>query len=218
MNSQGYNCLESTKIALFKNYSDFSGRSRRRDFWFYILFLIIMAYFYFYIFLFLTDFCRFEPDFVISLLVLIALILLFPLISLTVRRLHDTGKSGFYIFIQLLPIIGTLILLVALLEDSKNDNIYGPSPKYNNNIVANQGNNYIPPQNNMIIQGNNVNIPQNNLPYNQGNIIYNPNSNYNNDGKGNDISVSLMNVAHGNAVIPQGETLVNQVSDVYPSQ
>ena len=208
MNSQGYNCLESTKITLFKNYCDFSGRSRRRDFWFYILFLMIIGYFYFYIFLFLTDFCRFEPDFVITLLVLISLILLFPLISLTVRRLHDTGKSGFYIFIQLLPIIGTLILLVALLEDSKNDNIYGPSPKYNNDIVANQGNNYIPPQN----------IPQNNLPYNQGNIIYNPNSNYNNDGKGNDISVPLMNVAHGNAVIPQGETLVNQVSDVYPSQ
>ncbi len=96
--------------------------------------------------------------------------------------------------------------------------IYGPSPKYNNNIVANQGNNYIPPQNNTIIQGNNVLIPQNNLPYNQGNIIYNPNSNYNNDGKGNDISVPLMNVPHGNAVIPQGEPLVNQVSDVYPSQ
>ena len=65
-----------------------------------------------------------------SLLFLIATI---PFISATVRRLHDIGKSGCYIFIGFIPLLGQLYLLFLLSKDSnEGNNEYGDSPKYNN--------------------------------------------------------------------------------------
>ena len=65
-----------------------------------------------------------------SLLFLIAII---PFISATVRRLHDIGKSGCYIFIGFIPLLGQIYLLFLLCKDSnEGNNEYGASPKYNN--------------------------------------------------------------------------------------
>jgi len=65
-----------------------------------------------------------------SLLFLIAII---PFISATVRRLHDIGKSGCYIFIGFIPLFGQIYLLFLLCKDSnEGNNEYGASPKYNN--------------------------------------------------------------------------------------
>jgi uncharacterized membrane protein YhaH (DUF805 family) len=53
-----------------------------------------------------------------------------PALAVTVRRLHDTGKSGFWIFIALIPLIGSIWLLVLLCtEGTAGENKYGPDPK-----------------------------------------------------------------------------------------
>jgi uncharacterized membrane protein YhaH (DUF805 family) len=56
--------------------------------------------------------------------------MLIPGIAVTVRRLHDSGRSGWWILIALIPLIGTIILLVFMVLDSQpGDNEYGPNPK-----------------------------------------------------------------------------------------
>ena len=58
-----------------------------------------------------------------------ALALLIPLLSAGARRLHDTGRSGWWQLINLIPIIGTIILIILFAQDSHDDNKYGPNPK-----------------------------------------------------------------------------------------
>jgi uncharacterized membrane protein YhaH (DUF805 family) len=56
--------------------------------------------------------------------------ILTPSIAVTVRRLHDTGRSGWWILIELVPIIGTIVLVVFTVQDSKQGyNQHGPNPK-----------------------------------------------------------------------------------------
>ena len=67
---------------------------------------------------------------IIIIAVIIGIILIIPLISSTVRRLHDTGRSGCYYFLGFIPFVN-IILFIFLTEDSKQTiNQYGPSPKY----------------------------------------------------------------------------------------
>ena len=66
------------------------------------------------------------------------LIMLIPSLSLAVRRLHDVGKSGWYYLLGIIPIFGSILLLVYLIEDSnEGDNKYGPNPKCMGPIVCN---------------------------------------------------------------------------------
>ena len=105
--------------------------------------------------------------------------LMLPLLCATVRRLHDIGKRGEYIFILLVPLYGPITLLVLLCRDSQPEtNKFGPSPKYNqaqmqtqpqgigapllqSNIVYQPNNNIIVPTNNVMATTNNI-ITQNN--------------------------------------------------------
>ena len=58
---------------------------------------------------------------------------LVPQIAITIRRLHDIGKSGWYYLIGLIPLVGGIILLVWMCQDSTEDNQWGPNPK---NIIG----------------------------------------------------------------------------------
>ena len=61
---------------------------------------------------------------------IISLFTTVPLIALTVRRLHDVGKSGWMFFIVLIPLIGAIWLLVLMLTESNpGENKYGPNPE-----------------------------------------------------------------------------------------
>jgi len=61
---------------------------------------------------------------------LYSLAVLIPSLAVTVRRLHDVGKSGWFILVGLIPLIGSIWLLVLFCTDSKpGENQYGPSPK-----------------------------------------------------------------------------------------
>jgi len=76
------------------------------------------------------------------IMVLINIVLSIPMISASVRRLHDTGKSGLYLLLLLIP-FGSIVLFIFFLEDSHQaPNMYGPSPKYmanqNGTLMSNQ--------------------------------------------------------------------------------
>lgn len=58
------------------------------------------------------------------------LVTFLPSVSVTVRRLHDTGRSGWFMLIQLIPIVGSIVFFITMLLDSQPDvNSYGPNPK-----------------------------------------------------------------------------------------
>ena len=123
-------------LKVIKNYAGFGGRARRKEYWMFALFNLIfivvagivdnilgttfkmdmggqsvnLHYGYFYI--------------------LYALAVLIPGLAVSVRRLHDVGKSGWMLLISLIPIAGAIWLLVLILTNSKpGENKYGPNPK-----------------------------------------------------------------------------------------
>lgn len=114
-------------IAL-KKYATFSGRAQRAEYWYFILFYIIIFFG-----LSVVDGITgsFSADAGMGLLGgLLTLVLLIPSIAVSVRRLHDTGRSGWWLLIALIPIVGAIILLVFTVQDSSlGDNTYGPNPK-----------------------------------------------------------------------------------------
>jgi uncharacterized membrane protein YhaH (DUF805 family) len=103
-----------------KKYADFSGRATRQEYWMYILFYMV-----FYIVLAVV-----EGVLGLSILTTVfSLGLLVPTISLAARRLHDTGRTGWWQLLSLVPIVGSIVLIVFLVQDSDDDNPYGPNPK-----------------------------------------------------------------------------------------
>ena len=103
---------------VFRNYVVFDGRARRSEYWWFALFSFIVG--------FVVELLH------SSLLTgLVNLALLLPSLAVAVRRLHDTNRSGWWLLLVLIPIIGWIALLVFYVQDSQPGmNQYGPSPKY----------------------------------------------------------------------------------------
>lgn len=115
-------------LEVLRKYAVFSGRARRREYWFFVLFnFIISLVFVALDFLFGTI----DLQAGVGLLSgLYALAVLIPGLAVSVRRLHDTGRSGWWLLIALVPIIGAIVLLVFFVTDSEaGTNQYGPNPK-----------------------------------------------------------------------------------------
>lgn len=121
--------------AVFNKYADFSGRSRRSEYWYFYLFVLIVI-FSLYIPIIIgvvTDNAIFSMVFGIPLL-LFALATMIPNLAAIARRLHDTGRSAWNYFFVLIPLVGAILLLIWLAEDSKpGTNQWGPNPKGVNN-------------------------------------------------------------------------------------
>lgn len=115
-------------LQALKKYTVFTGRARRREYWFFVLFNILIS-----AALGVVDYFTrtYNAEYGIGLLgAVYALGVLLPAIAVTVRRLHDTGRSGWWLLIVLVPIIGGIVLLVFMVLDGQpGDNQYGPSPK-----------------------------------------------------------------------------------------
>lgn len=107
----------------FSQYVGFAGRARRSEFWYFYLFTIIVSIGASVLQRAVSN----SSSGVITGIVGLALIL--PSLAVGVRRLHDTGRSGWWILIGLIPVIGTIVLIVFYVQDSHSDNHYGPSPK-----------------------------------------------------------------------------------------
>ncbi len=115
-------------LEVLKKYAVFSGRARRKEFWFFVLFNIIIS-----IVLAVIDGVTgsFSPEAGMGLLGgIYTLAVLIPGIAVSVRRLHDTERSGWWLLIALVPLIGAIVLLVFMVQDSKpGQNQYGANPK-----------------------------------------------------------------------------------------
>lgn len=114
-------------LEALKKYAEFNGRARRKEYWFFILFNILISVFFATI-----DFVSgsFNAETGVGLLSgLYSLAVLIPGIAVTVRRLHDTDRSGWWLLIPLIPVIGGIVLFIFMVQDSTGDNQYGPSPE-----------------------------------------------------------------------------------------
>jgi len=111
-----------------KQYADFNGRARRTEFWMFMLFNIIFMTIAIVLDNVIgTNFGELPYGF---FYLIYALAILIPGLAVEVRRLHDTGRSGWWILISLVPLIGAIWLLVLLVLDSEPEaNEYGPNPK-----------------------------------------------------------------------------------------
>jgi len=114
-------------VDVFKKAIDFSGRSRRKEYWLFVLFTTGIS-----IVLSIVDAITglaLAEDFGV-LGGLFSLIIIIPSISVTVRRLHDIGRSGWWLLLTFVPIIGWITLFIFnLLDRQSGTNAYGPSPK-----------------------------------------------------------------------------------------
>ncbi|HUI92531.1 MAG TPA: DUF805 domain-containing protein [Chitinivibrionales bacterium] len=117
-------------LAVLKKYAVFSGRARRREYWMFALFQII-----FYVAAAILDnvfHTKLQGELYGLFYCLYALATFLPNLGVTVRRLHDVGKSGWFMLIALIPIIGAIWLLVLMCRDGdQGQNDYGPDPKEN---------------------------------------------------------------------------------------
>jgi uncharacterized membrane protein YhaH (DUF805 family) len=113
---------------LKEHYSDFKGRARREEYWMFVLFNFIFSFVI--IFIFIGIGIAIDVPALAGLGYLYYLAVLIPSIAVVVRRLHDVGKSGWYYFVSLIPLVGFIWLLVLLCTDSENGpNKWGENPK-----------------------------------------------------------------------------------------
>lgn len=128
--------IENAKTILTQNYCNFNDRARRSEYWLFVLFNIIVEIILSAIGAILVYDLK-NQIISFSLLSLYSLIIFIPGLALTIRRLHDTGKSGWYILVALIPIVGGIIVLYFLVQDSQQEqNEYGISPKYGGIITS----------------------------------------------------------------------------------
>ena len=115
-------------LEALKKYAVFSGRARRAEYWYFVLFNLIVAFV-----LALIDTLLGTTTGVSSFGLLsgiYSLAVLIPTLAVMVRRLHDIDRTGWWLLINLVPLVGTIVLLVfALTPGTPGSNQYGPDPK-----------------------------------------------------------------------------------------
>lgn len=116
-------------LKVLRNYATFSGRARRQEFWMFVLFNLVIAFALRVVdhFAGLTYGPNGSQGILHSIYMLAVLI---PGIAVATRRLHDIGKSGFYLFVAFVPCIGGFMLLYwYILDGNPGTNAYGADPK-----------------------------------------------------------------------------------------
>ena len=114
---------EAIKTSLVEKYATFSGRATRSEYWYVVLFGYLLALLIVFLGMIIDS-----PELIIGLSTVLSLILLVPGLALCIRRLHDTGRSGWWYLLVLIPYIGAFALLIIFCLKSSEDNKYGPKP------------------------------------------------------------------------------------------
>lgn len=127
-------------LLVWKKFAQFDGRSRRAEYWYFTLFNFLIFFVFFLGFLLGVALASQRGPssdvgvgiiyFCAGLHILYGFVILIPSIAVTVRRLHDTGRSGLWFLFNFIP-FGPIVLLIFLVQDSEpGTNDYGPNPKY----------------------------------------------------------------------------------------
>ena len=104
------------------NYANFNGRARRSEYWWFLLVVNVL-------FAALAFVALLVSEVLIVILAIFALAVILPALAVTVRRLHDTNRSGWWILVNLIPYVGGLVLLVlCAFAGTSGPNRYGPDP------------------------------------------------------------------------------------------
>ncbi|MBT3695967.1 MAG: DUF805 domain-containing protein [Gammaproteobacteria bacterium] len=100
-------------INTLKSYSDFASRTGRNDYWMFMLFYVVLSV------------ATGIVDSILGILLvnsIYSLVMLVPLVAATTRRLHDTGRSGFWQLLIFIPVLGLLVLIWFLAQESDGEN------------------------------------------------------------------------------------------------
>ena len=129
MESMGFSQAVKT---CFSKYATFSGRARRSEFWRFAQLILIISFLLGFIPVIIRFFIL---DFIIKMLEILAwLVFLIPSLAVSARRLHDIGKSGWWLLLGFIPIAGPIVLLVWFCTDSQpGENQWGANPKETTN-------------------------------------------------------------------------------------
>ena len=124
--------------SFWSRFADFKGRSRRSEYWYVQVFLVVTNLAVAGIDLALMDgdvdrFIANGGGGIIGLIWIIATIV--PALAVLIRRLHDTGKTGWWALVGFIPFVGAIVLLVFTVTDSSpGENKYGTSPKASSSL------------------------------------------------------------------------------------
>lgn len=111
-----FNEIKEWYIKPYEKYVEFTGRSRRKEYWTFVLVNIVISLILSSLFSFLGT--------------LFSLAILLPSIAVGIRRLHDIGKSGWWLLIGFIPLLGWIVLIYFFVQDSQpGSNEYGANPK-----------------------------------------------------------------------------------------
>lgn len=109
------NFQEAVKVCLTQKYVAFEGRATRPEFWWFFLFQLIVIV---------------VASAIHGILYYVAMLgLLLPAIGVGMRRLHDTGKSGWWMLLGLIPLVGLVLLYFFAQPGNEGANAYGDAPK-----------------------------------------------------------------------------------------
>ena len=122
-------------LVVLKKYATFSGRAARSEYWYFTLFNALIS-----IGLIILDrvIGTYNAETAMGTLSsLYSLAVLIPSLAVSVRRLHDTGRSGWWFLLAFIPLIGALVLIYFMVQDSQaGSNQYGENPKGNNALLT----------------------------------------------------------------------------------
>lgn len=111
-----FNEIKEWYIKPYEKYVEFTGRSRRKEYWTFVLVNLVISLILSSLFSFLGT--------------LFSLAILLPSIAVGIRRLHDIGKSGWWLLIGFIPLLGLIVLIYFFVQDSQpGSNEYGANPK-----------------------------------------------------------------------------------------
>lgn len=106
----------------FTKYCDFGGRARRSEYWYFFLFNFVVSG--------VLSYLARNSSFMSTLSGLYGLAVLLPGLGVAVRRMHDIGKTGWYLLMSLIPIVGAIIVIVKLAQEGQpGSNQYGSDPR-----------------------------------------------------------------------------------------
>ncbi len=112
--------IDNFKQVVTSKYADFKGRADRKEYWLFVLAMIVISL---VLGLFTSLFAKIKLLYILFAVLsgAVSLALLIPSLAVTVRRLHDIGKGGGWIFISLIPFIGAIWLLILLIMQGELD-------------------------------------------------------------------------------------------------